>query len=150
MAWHAAHPIVWTPLTERNARQGDGRALTRHHHSSVAAFDWPSTDAEHWHAPLVGAALQVNKRLAEDEKSGATDGDPLFPKVQWPPAELCPLCRLPLPSGQADHSATDVEWNEDEVHRFLVRFYGASAAHAQLALQQIQADAAKKGVIVQR
>lgn len=38
--------------------------------------------------------MQVNKRLQEQEKDGK-DGDPAFPKHQWPSSALCPLCHLP-------------------------------------------------------
>lgn len=37
---------------------------------------------------------QVNARLERQEEDGK-DGDPAFPKQQWPPADLCPLCHLP-------------------------------------------------------
>jgi thiol oxidase len=68
--------------------------------------------------------LQVNKRLAKQELQDHS-GDPFFPKTQWPPPELCPLCRVPrLVTGQA--AEQDPEWNEDEVYRFLLNFYGDS------------------------
>ncbi|KAK9807842.1 hypothetical protein WJX72_011018 [[Myrmecia] bisecta] len=64
---------------------------------------------------------RVNKRLAEHE-STAHDGDPAYPHEQWPPAALCPLCRLP-----ALEEGGEAQWNEDEVYRFLVKFYGGVA-----------------------
>lgn len=54
---------------------------------------------------------QVNRRLETEEKISG-DGDPAFPKAQWPTLELCPLCRLP--SLQKD---ADIMWNRDEVYR---------------------------------
>ncbi len=68
---------------------------------------------------------QVNKRVAKEELTDLS-GDRLFPKVQWPPPELCPLCRLPslATAAAAESAAREPEWNEDEVFRFLVRFYG--------------------------
>ncbi len=52
-------------------------------------------------------------------------GDPFFPKVQWPSPEACPLCRMPTLAAQSADS--EPEWNEDEVFRFLMTFYGESA-----------------------
>merc|ERR1719188_524755 len=36
----------------------------------------------------------VNERVRLIEEQSA-DGDPAYPKAQWPSAELCPDCRLP-------------------------------------------------------
>jgi len=58
------------------------------------------------------ATMQVNRRLESLEKNSG-EGDPGFPKHQWPPLELCPLCRLPALNKKAD-----VTWNEEEVYRF--------------------------------
>ncbi len=43
----------------------------------------------------------MNRRLESLEKSSG-EGDPGFPKRQWPPSELCPLCRLPALKKKAD------------------------------------------------
>ena len=59
----------------------------------------------------------MNRRLEALEKSNG-DGDPAFPKAQWPPAELCPLCRLPSLGNKGE-----ITWNEEEVYRFLLAFY---------------------------
>ncbi len=59
--------------------------------------------------------------MKEEAESG--DGDPAFPKAPWPPATLCPKCRRP-----ALTDTGDVQWNEDEVYRFLLTYYGASDA----------------------
>ena len=39
---------------------------------------------------IVCAPMQVNRRLQDQEKDGK-DGDPAFPKHQWPSSELCHL-----------------------------------------------------------
>ena len=67
-------------------------------------------------------ALQVNARLAEEEKQRG-DGDPFYPKLQWPPLELCALCRAPLLRGA---EAAKPQWNEGEVARFLLKHYVAA------------------------
>lgn len=63
---------------------------------------------------------QVNGRLQKQEKDGK-DGDPAFPKQQWPPSQLCPLCHLP------NSQETDPKWNEDEVYRFLLKYYSRAS-----------------------
>lgn len=67
------------------------------------------------------AAPQVNARLAEEEKERG-DGDPFYPKLQWPTAEVCALCRAPVLRGA---EAAEPQWNEGEVARFLVNFFSA-------------------------
>ncbi|XP_010513844.1 PREDICTED: sulfhydryl oxidase 2 [Camelina sativa] len=57
---------------------------------------------------------KVNERLMKDEASLGT-GDPKFPKIIWPPKELCPLCYL---------SSKSIEWDHDHVYNFLKNYYG--------------------------
>ncbi|CAL8464340.1 g3875 [Coccomyxa elongata] len=73
----------------------------------------------------------VNKRVAKQEQADHS-GDPFFPKVQWPTPEMCPLCRVPTLAAQAA-DADHPEWNEDEVYRFLLNFYGKSAKREDAA-----------------
>ncbi|GBG93074.1 hypothetical protein CBR_g58693, partial [Chara braunii] len=62
----------------------------------------------------------VNKRLAKEDLASG-NGDPEYPKINWPSKELCPMCRaVPLPGMQGDWDAT---WVEDEVYKFLMKFY---------------------------
>lgn len=79
---------------------------------------------------IVGSVAQVNKRVAKQEQADHS-GDPFFPKVQWPTPEMCPLCRVPTLAAQA--ADADPEWNEDEVYRFLLNFYGKSAKREDAA-----------------
>jgi thiol oxidase len=64
----------------------------------------------------------------ESKYGHSSTGDPAFPKVQWPTAADCPLCRLPQPSGPSTASKTDeaepVQWNSEEVYRYLMQQYG--------------------------
>ena len=73
--------------------------------------------------PQACGASQVNARLAEEEKDRG-DGDPFYPKLQWPTAEVCALCRAPVLRGA---EAAEPQWNEGEVARFLVSFFSAPA-----------------------
>lgn len=55
----------------------------------------------------------VNDRLSREDEAGSFSFDPAFPKVIFPTPTLCPQCR------NADGS-----FNEDEVYKFLLEFYG--------------------------
>ena len=55
------------------------------------------------HEPPCCCTLQVNARLARQEEL-SVQGDPAFPKVQFPPAALCPLCRAPSLDNVSWHS----------------------------------------------
>ncbi|KAJ8376495.1 hypothetical protein SKAU_G00070750 [Synaphobranchus kaupii] len=56
---------------------------------------------------------RVNNRLA-----GALSEDPSFPKVQWPPPELCPPCHTVKKNGE--HS-----WDQGEVVKFLKGYFSS-------------------------
>ena len=73
--------------------------------------------------PRVTLRTQVNKRLEASEAATPDIRDPAFPKVQWPPETLCPLCRLPTLAPEQG-----VTWNLDEVYRFLLRFHDGPPA----------------------
>ncbi|KAM7275279.1 hypothetical protein ACFE04_017145 [Oxalis oulophora] len=62
---------------------------------------------------LWDAHNSVNERLMKVEAALQT-ADPLFPKVIWPPRQLCPACYIG--SGR--------NWNRDDVYRFLTGYYG--------------------------
>lgn len=57
------------------------------------------------------------------EEKDLKTGDPRFPKVIWPPEQLCPSCYLSSSISKRTGTA-QVEWNEDEVFKFLVQYYG--------------------------
>ncbi len=64
--------------------------------------------------------FQVNERVGENEQKDGT-GDPLHPKVQWPPPQLCPTCR----TVGSVWEGTASEWDEAATLRFLKGYYGA-------------------------
>ncbi|RDX85127.1 Sulfhydryl oxidase 2, partial [Mucuna pruriens] len=65
---------------------------------------------------------KVNERLMKEEASLDT-GDPTFPKTIWPPKQLCSSCHLGL-----DQMNNKIEWNQDEVFKFLTDYYGKTLA----------------------
>jgi thiol oxidase len=64
----------------------------------------------------------VNARLKLEEEE-ASAGDPEYPKIQWPPQELCASC-----SSSSSGSSQERAWNEEAVYAFLLKFYGAGGA----------------------
>ncbi|KAJ8498403.1 hypothetical protein OPV22_008955 [Ensete ventricosum] len=68
---------------------------------------------------------KVNERLNKEEKALGT-GDPRFPKIIWPSKQLCRSCYVS--SGRKRRGNMRIDWNEDEVYKFLVRYYGRTLA----------------------
>lgn len=63
---------------------------------------------------------EVNMRLKETEASLET-GDPKFPKTIWPSKHLCPPC---YSNQNQDEESISIDWNRDEVFKFLGNYYG--------------------------
>ena len=59
---------------------------------------------------------KVNERLSKEEETMGT-ADPKFPKMIWPPMQLCASC-------YRSRNNQKIEWDEDEVHTFLTNYYG--------------------------
>ncbi|KAF8390025.1 hypothetical protein HHK36_024546 [Tetracentron sinense] len=95
---------------------------------------------------------KVNERLMKEEESVGT-GDPKFPKIIWPPKQLCPSCYLSpsrkkngttwidwdrgevkkflvgsLSPSRKKNGTTWIDWDMDEVYKFLVGYYGKMLA----------------------
>ncbi|KAF9673963.1 hypothetical protein SADUNF_Sadunf10G0078400 [Salix dunnii] len=68
---------------------------------------------------------KVNERLMKKEASLGT-GDPKFPKVIWPPKQLCSLCYLSH-SGR-ENGFSQIDWDMNEVYKFLTDYYGKTLA----------------------
>ncbi|KAG6511525.1 hypothetical protein ZIOFF_029593 [Zingiber officinale] len=68
---------------------------------------------------------EVNERLMKVEKDMGTS-DPRFPKTTWPPNQLCPSCYAS--SSPKKGVNPQIDWNEDEVYKFLVNYYGKKLA----------------------
>ncbi|XP_057835846.2 sulfhydryl oxidase 1 isoform X1 [Cryptomeria japonica] len=64
---------------------------------------------------------EVNERLMVEEASLQT-GDPKFPKMIWPPKQLCASCWISSKKYNSTH--VDVNWNNTAVYQFLLDFYG--------------------------
>ncbi|KAJ6431762.1 hypothetical protein OIU84_019107 [Salix udensis] len=68
---------------------------------------------------------KVNERLMKKEASLGT-GDPKFPKVIWPPKQLCSLCDLS--HSRRENGISQIDWDMDEVYKFLTDYYGKTLA----------------------
>lgn len=84
---------------------------------------------------------EVNARVAKLEAEHG-DGDPAFPKAQFPSPELCPLCRRKASKaaghagGGALQPGPDGEaWDLDVVYDFLTGFYGDGPARSSPAVR---------------
>ncbi|KAK9115409.1 hypothetical protein Syun_022206 [Stephania yunnanensis] len=63
----------------------------------------------------------VNERLMKEEASMNT-GDPKFPKMIWPPKQMCPSCYRS--ESKKNNGTIEVDWDRNEVFKFLVGYYG--------------------------
>lgn len=88
--------------------------------NSVSSPFKTSKDFALW---LWNAHNKVNSRLMEDEASLKT-GDPKFPKIIWPPRQLCGSCYRSRAGIQDDPSKID--WEHDKVFKFLTQYYGST------------------------
>ncbi|PON45787.1 DnaJ-like [Parasponia andersonii] len=83
--------------------------------SSVSSPFKKTRDLVLW---LWDAHNKVNTRLIKEEASLKT-GDPKFPKMIWPPRQLCPSC-------YSSHTwrNSEIDWDQGEVFKFLTNYYG--------------------------
>lgn len=54
------------------------------------------------------------------EEASLETGDPEFPKIMWPPRQLCPSCY----SSKSGKDSSKIEWDNNEVYKFLKGYYG--------------------------
>ncbi|KAJ9140840.1 hypothetical protein P3X46_031437 [Hevea brasiliensis] len=90
--------------------------------SSVRSPFNTSRDFALW---LWNAHNMVNERLMKEEASLGT-GDPKFPKIIWPPKQLCSSCYLS--HGRRNDGTNQIDWDMDEVYKFLTNYYGKALA----------------------
>ncbi|XP_012848340.1 PREDICTED: sulfhydryl oxidase 2-like isoform X1 [Erythranthe guttata] len=91
----------------------------QHFYTMCSSVSTPFNKSRDFVLWLWQAHNKVNERLMKVEASLETD-DPLFPKITWPPQQLCPSCYGTV---RVDESRP-IEWDLDEVHKFLMNYYG--------------------------
>lgn len=92
-----------------------------HFHDMCSSVTDPFKKARDFTLWLWDAHNKVNERLMKEEAKEDT-GDPEFPKMIWPPRQLCPSCYHT--ESREDDDKDGVNWDRDEVYRFLVNYYG--------------------------
>ncbi|KAF8095098.1 hypothetical protein N665_0341s0023 [Sinapis alba] len=88
----------------------------RHFHDMCLSVKTPFKKARDIVLWLWSTHNKVNERLKRDEDSLGT-GDPMFPKMIWPPKQLCSSCYL-------TSTGKNIDWDHDEVYKFLKNYYG--------------------------
>ncbi|KAL0799597.1 hypothetical protein Bca101_054772 [Brassica carinata] len=88
----------------------------RHFHDMCLSVKTPFKKARDVVLWLWSTHNKVNERLKKDEDSLGT-GDPKFPKMIWPPKQLCPSCYL-------TSTGKNIDWDHDQVYKFLKDYYG--------------------------
>ncbi|KAK8526280.1 hypothetical protein V6N12_020758 [Hibiscus sabdariffa] len=117
---------LWVLMHSLSVRIEDGEsqsAFTSLFVRSVVNIFMTCVQAREFALWLWSAHNQVNERLMKEEASLKT-GDPKFPKIIWPPKQLCSLCQHSR--GPKDKESSQIEWNQDEVFKFLISYYGNS------------------------
>ncbi|KAJ7943048.1 Sulfhydryl oxidase [Quillaja saponaria] len=90
----------------------------QHFYEMCSSVSSPFNKARDFSLWLWSAHNKVNERLIKEEASLGT-GDPKFPKMIWPPKQLCSSCYL-----AHDQRSNKIDWNQDEVYKFLTTYYG--------------------------
>ncbi|XP_007045061.2 PREDICTED: sulfhydryl oxidase 2 isoform X1 [Theobroma cacao] len=93
----------------------------QHFYEMCSRVTSPFSKARDFALWLWSAHNEVNERLMKEEASLET-GDPKFPKIIWPPKQLCPSCYHSR--GSKDQGSNQIEWDQDEVFKFLISYYG--------------------------
>ncbi|KAK3134899.1 hypothetical protein QOZ80_5BG0412160 [Eleusine coracana subsp. coracana] len=131
---------LWVLMHSLTVRVGDGESQStftsicdfihnfficeecrKHFYEMCSSVSVPFKSARDLALWLWSTHNKVNERLMKEEKELGT-GDASFPKVIWPPTQLCPSCYRS--SSRTADEAVQVEWDEDEVFQFLVNYYG--------------------------
>ncbi|XP_068490707.1 sulfhydryl oxidase 2 isoform X1 [Phaseolus vulgaris] len=94
----------------------------QHFYKMCSSVSSPFNTARDFALWLWSTHNKVNERLLKEEASLGT-ADPNFPKTIWPPNQLCASCYL-----VSDEKSNKIEWNQDEVFKFLTDYYGKTLA----------------------
>ncbi|XP_017226956.1 sulfhydryl oxidase 2 isoform X2 [Daucus carota subsp. sativus] len=92
----------------------------QHFYEMCSSVSNPFNSTRDYALWLWTAHNNVNSRLMKEEASQGT-GDPKFPKMMWPPKQLCPSCYLQSPQSDAENQ---IDWDQNEVFKFLASYYG--------------------------
>ncbi|KAH8496078.1 hypothetical protein H0E87_019026 [Populus deltoides] len=93
----------------------------RHFYQMCSSVTVPFNTSRDFALWLWSTHNKVNKRLMKEKASLGT-GDPKFPKVIWPPKQLCSLCYLS--HNRRENGTSQIDWDMNEVYKFLTGYYG--------------------------
>ncbi|XP_059316820.1 sulfhydryl oxidase 2-like isoform X2 [Lycium ferocissimum] len=113
----------------------------QHFYEMCSSVSSPFKKARDFALWLWSAHNKVNERLMKEEASLGT-GDPEFPKAIWPPKHLCSSCYF-SPSKMSKENSK-INWDEDEVFKFLVSYYGRKLVTLHKDKEQKSADQTEK------
>ncbi|KAH1035775.1 hypothetical protein GYH30_055652 [Glycine max] len=94
----------------------------QHFYKMCSSVSSPFNKARDFALWLWSSHNKVNERLMKEEASLGT-ADPKFPKTIWPPKQLCSSCYVSV-----DQRNNKIEWNQDEVFKFLADYYSKTLA----------------------
>lgn len=109
----------------------------RQHFYSMCSRAGPFSKSRDFALWLWTAHNEVNDRLKKEEASLNT-GDPKFPKTIWPPQQLCPSCYR----SEGNSGNSKVDWNQDDVYKFLSKYYGKTLVSLYKEKGLLENDAA--------
>lgn len=73
--------------------------------------------------------MQVNGRLAQQEREQPGTADPKWPHLAWPTPQQCRQCRK---SDKLGGKRGDIpDWDLDAVYQFLVRYFGTATGEGE-------------------
>ncbi|XP_031285258.1 sulfhydryl oxidase 2 isoform X1 [Pistacia vera] len=93
----------------------------QHFYDMCSSVTTPFNKTRDFSLWLWSAHNKVNERLMKIEASLKT-ADPKFPKIIWPPKQLCSTCYRSLSKG--DTKNNQIDWDQDEVFKFVSSYYG--------------------------
>ncbi|KAJ9163278.1 hypothetical protein P3X46_022962 [Hevea brasiliensis] len=97
----------------------------QHFYHMCSSVNSPFNTSRDFALWLWNAHNLVNERLMREEASLGT-GDPMFPKIIWPPKQLCSSCSHS--HGRKNDGTNRIDWDTDEVYKFLTNYYGKTLA----------------------
>uniref|UniRef100_A0A2P2JPU4 Sulfhydryl oxidase n=1 Tax=Rhizophora mucronata TaxID=61149 RepID=A0A2P2JPU4_RHIMU len=93
----------------------------QHFYQMCSSVSSPFNTSREFALWLWSAHNKVNDRLMKEELTLGT-GDPKFPKMVWPPKQLCSSCYRSM--SHRENGISQIDWDEDEVYKFLTDHYG--------------------------
>ncbi|KAL8112217.1 hypothetical protein AgCh_019782 [Apium graveolens] len=115
----------------------------QHFYDMCSSVSSPFNKTRDYALWLWTAHNKVNERLKKEEASLGT-GDPKFPKILWPPKQLCPSCYFVR--SHKSGADSQIDWDHNEVFRFLANYYGKTLLYND---KELLDDAGRNKAVVE-